>query len=95
MKEFLQTWKFYDVFDIDWEYPGGSGANPNLGDIALDGQAYIDLMRELRAMLDELEVETGRQYELTSAIGMGYDKLEDVDYSQAVQHMDYIFRHDL
>lgn len=91
MKEFLQTWKFYDGVDIDWEFPGGDGANPNLGDRALDGQAYIDLMRELRAMLDELELETGRTYELTSAIGMGYDKIEDVDYAQAVQHMDYIF----
>lgn len=91
MKQFLKTWKFYDGVDIDWEFPGGDGANPNLGDKALDGQAYVDLMQELRAMLDELELETGRQYELTSAIGMGYDKIEDVDYAQAVQHMDYIF----
>jgi len=90
MKEFLKTWKFYDGVDIDWEYPGGSGANPNLGSPE-DGQAYVDLMRELRAMLDELETEMGRDYELTSAIGVGFDKLEDVDYGQAVQHMDYIF----
>ena len=42
-------------------------------------------------MLDELEAETGRQYELTSAIGAGYDKIEDVDYQAASQYMDYIF----
>ncbi|WP_256143617.1 glycosyl hydrolase family 18 protein, partial [Klebsiella variicola] len=53
--------------------------------------AYIALMAELRAMLDELEAETGRKYELTSAIGVGHDKIEDVNYGQAVQHMDYIF----
>ncbi|MCP4791553.1 MAG: chitinase, partial [Gammaproteobacteria bacterium] len=45
----------------------------------------------LRAMLDELEAETGREYELTSAIGSGYDKIQDVDYAQAAQFMDYIF----
>ena len=91
MEEFLRTWKFYDGVDIDWEYPGGQGANPNLGDPVADGPAYVALMQELRAMLDKLEAETGREYELTSAIGAGYDKIEDVDYSQAQQYMDYIF----
>ena len=42
-------------------------------------------------MLDELEADTGREYQLTSAIGVGYDKIEDVNYGQAIQHMDYIF----
>lgn len=91
VKEFLKTWKFYDGVDIDWEFPGGGGPNPGLGDPARDGQAYVDLMKELRAMLDELEAEIGKPYQLTSAIGMGYDKIEDVNYLQAAQHMDYIF----
>ncbi|WP_185976740.1 glycosyl hydrolase family 18 protein [Catenovulum sediminis] len=90
-KEFLKTWKFYDGVDIDWEFPGGGGANASLGDPEKDGAAYVALMAELRAMLDELEAETGREYELTSAIGVGYDKIEDVDYAAAAQHMDYIF----
>ncbi|MBA6232162.1 MULTISPECIES: glycosyl hydrolase family 18 protein [unclassified Colwellia] len=91
MKTFLQTWKFYDGVDIDWEYPGGSGPNPDLGDPVNDGPAYVALMAELRAMLDELEADTGREYQLTSAIGVGYDKIEDVNYGQAIQYMDYIF----
>ncbi|OHU84358.1 MULTISPECIES: glycosyl hydrolase family 18 protein [Pseudoalteromonas] len=91
MKKFLKTWKFYDGVDIDWEFPGGDGPNPDLGDPVNDGPAYVALMQELRAMLDELEAETGRQYELTSAIGSGYDKIEDVDYQAASQYMDYIF----
>jgi chitinase len=91
MKSFLQTWKFYDGVDIDWEYPGGSGPNPDLGDPINDGPAYVALMSELRTMLDELEADTGREYQLTSAIGVGYDKIEDVDYGQAIQYMDYIF----
>ena len=70
VKEFLQTWKFFDGVDIDWEFPGGQGANPSLGNPS-DGATYVVLMQELRAMLDELEAETGRQYELTSAISAG------------------------
>ncbi|MFC5078498.1 Chitinase A precursor [Vibrio thalassae] len=91
VKRFLKTWKFYDGVDIDWEYPGGDGAAPDLGDPVKDGPAYINLMSELRAMLDELEAETGRNYELTSAIGVGHDKIEDVDYAKAIPYMDYIF----
>ncbi|MGD8172124.1 glycosyl hydrolase family 18 protein [Vibrio sp. TRT 21S02] len=91
VKRFLKTWKFYDGVDIDWEFPGGGGAAPNLGDPVNDGPAYIALMRELRAMLDELQAETGRTYELTSAIGVGHDKIEDVNYGDAIQYMDYIF----
>jgi len=91
VKRFLKTWKFYDGVDIDWEFPGGGGETASLGDPVNDGPAYIALMQELRTMLNELEAETGRTYELTSAIGVGHDKLEDVDYGQAVQYMDYIF----
>ncbi|WP_421205898.1 glycosyl hydrolase family 18 protein [Aeromonas sp. 601027] len=90
VKEFLQTWKFFDGVDIDWEYPGGQGANPKLGSPS-DGATYVALMKELRAMLDELEAETGRQYELTSAIGAGGDKIQDVDYKAAQPYMDHIF----
>ncbi|MBU2896221.1 glycosyl hydrolase family 18 protein [Vibrio hepatarius] len=91
VREFLLTWKFYDGVDIDWEFPGGDGANADLGNPDLDGQAYVNLMKELRNMLDQLSAETGKTYELTSAIGAGWDKIEDVDYSDAQQYMDYIF----
>ncbi|MBE3669104.1 chitinase [Vibrio navarrensis] len=91
VKRFLTTWKFYDGIDIDWEYPGGDGAAADKGDPINDGPAYVALMRELRAMLDELEAETGKTYELTSAIGVGHDKIEDVNYADAIQYMDYIF----
>ncbi|MBZ6072164.1 glycosyl hydrolase family 18 protein [Aeromonas schubertii] len=90
VKEFLQTWKFFDGVDIDWEFPGGQGANPGLGG-PNDGQTYVTLMKELRAMLDELEAQTGRKYELTSAISAGGDKIAKVDYKAAQPYMDHIF----
>lgn len=48
-------------------------------------------MHDLRTMLNELSAQTGRTYELTSAIGAGRDKIEDVDYTAAQQYLDHIF----
>ena len=89
-EEFLKTWKFYDGIDIDWEYPGGSGANPALGDVVTDRQTYTHLMRELREMLDRMELHTGRRYHLTSAVGAGPEKIARVDYKAVEQYMDQI-----
>lgn len=90
VKEFLQTWKFFDGVDIDWEYPGGYGANTALGHQD-DGQTYVLLMQELRAMLDKLEAQTGRKYELTSAISAGKDKIDRVNFGVAQHSLDHIF----
>ncbi|KUJ84161.1 chitinase [Microbulbifer flavimaris] len=90
VEEFLRTWKFFDGVDIDWEYPGGGGANAALGASA-DGETYRLLMRDLRAMLDGLEQETGREYQLTSAVGADPVKVARIDYGAVDQYMDYIF----
>lgn len=91
VKTFLETWKFFDGVDIDWEFPGGGGANPSLGNPEKDKPTYTLLMKELRQMLNELSQKTGRKYELTSAIGAGEAKIANVDYTTAQQYMDYIF----
>ncbi|QHB21716.1 chitinase [Artaxa digramma nucleopolyhedrovirus] len=91
VREFLLTWKFFDGVDIDWEFPGGNGANPSLGDAHRDGLTYVVLLRELRDMLDGLQRVTGRQFELTSAISAGFDKIAVVNYNDAQNYLDKIF----
>ncbi|MCD9494343.1 glycoside hydrolase [Photobacterium carnosum] len=90
-KRYLQTWKFFDGLDIDFEFPGGEGANPALGNKDKDGKTYNLILKDLRTMLDELSAETGRKYELTSAISAGPDKIAVIDYNESQQYLDNIF----
>lgn len=91
VEEFLLTWKFFDGVDIDWEFPGGKGANPNVGDAERDSATYVALLQELRARLDALGVRTNRRYVLTTAISAGNDKIEVVDYARAQNYLDLVF----
>ncbi|WP_272578139.1 MULTISPECIES: glycosyl hydrolase family 18 protein [unclassified Providencia] len=90
VKEFLQTWKFFDGVDIDWEYPGANGASVTLASDK-DGETYLLLMQELRAMLDELEKEAGRQYQLTSAISAAKVKIDKVNFGLVQKSVDHFF----
>ena len=56
VKEFLQTWKFFDGVDIDWEFPG-QRRQPEPGRSPQDEETYVLLMKELRAMLDQLSAD--------------------------------------
>jgi chitinase len=61
------TWmkdKNLDGVDIDWESPRGTA----------QWKDYISLLGELRTALDNLEVETGKAYSLSSAVGAGYSE---------------------
>lgn len=90
MIDFIKKYDFFDGIDIDWEFPGGRGANPDLGGPE-DAEAYTILMRELRSALDDLEAEKGREYELTSAVGTSPEKIASVNYENAQKYMDYVF----
>ena len=45
---------FIDGLGIDWEYPGGLGADKDVGNPKVDGANYINLIKELRESLDDL-----------------------------------------
>lgn len=89
MVNFIKTYDFFDGIDIDWEFPGGGGANETLGS-AQDGAGFVLLMRDLRLALNALSQQTGRSYQLTAAMSGGVPKLSQVDWESAHQYMDYI-----
>lgn len=89
MMDFLRQYDFFDGVDIDWEYPGGNGANPALGGPE-DFQSYADLMCDIRSGLDGLEAETGREYELSTAIGASPAKIDAANYADAHSCIDHI-----
>ncbi|WP_428776712.1 glycosyl hydrolase family 18 protein, partial [Vibrio sp.] len=89
MIQYLRDYPIFDGIDIDWEFPGGGGANGSLG-TTQDGDGFADLMIALRAALDTLSQETGRTYELTAAVSGGVEKLSKINWERAHVPMDYI-----
>jgi len=90
--EFLRRHPAYDGIDIDWEHPTSNGAanGVTLGSPA-DGQAYAELMHELRRAFDRLAGETGRRYLVTSAINTSATLVKKIDYRRAALALDLVF----
>ena len=53
---------FIDGVDIDWEFPGGLGADEGKGDPSVDGKNYERLVIEMRAALDKLGERQKKHY---------------------------------
>lgn len=87
--DLIKTYDFFDGIDIDWEFPGGGGANAALGS-PQDGAGFAILMKELRVALDRLGAEKNRRYQLTAAVSGGVEKLARIDWENAHAAMDYI-----
>ena len=86
---FIEKYDFYDGIDIDWEFPGGGGANPALGSTA-DGAGFATLMEELRAALNDLGAKKNRTYELMAAVSGGVSKVSKIDWERAIKVMDHV-----
>ena len=89
---FLNTYKFFDGIDIDWEYPGGGGLSTTLGG-PQDKANHLALFKELRAALDIAGKANNREYLITSAVGAAPAKINAVDYKGlfSAGAMDLIF----
>ncbi len=91
LTDYLRKHPDIDGYDIDWEHPtdnmGQDGVQ--LGSPA-DAENYVILMQELRAGLNALGKETGRQYLLTTAVSTGGINWRNLPYDRIAPSVDYI-----
>nr|WP_086938413.1 glycoside hydrolase family 18 protein [Thaumasiovibrio occultus] len=97
--ELITQYDFFGGIDLDWEYPGGGGLTTSpwneatkLSDeqIAAERDAFTYLVKAIRAELDRLESQTGRDYELSTAVGVGF-KAQNIDWVSASPYLTNMF----
>lgn len=83
--ELVRTYNI-DGIDIDWEYPGFTdhGGTPD------DIYNYTLLLQEIRDSLDVVEDEISKNLMLTAAFGAAPDKMDDIEWDQMIEILDYI-----
>lgn len=77
-----------DGLDIDWEYPGLTGAGHPFR--AEDKQNFTALLAELRARFDATSKKTGRRLYLTIAMGAGEDVLVHSEMQKVQSYVDTV-----
>jgi GH18 family chitinase len=86
--DYLKTYTMFDGLDFDWEYPGGGGLESNTVR-AEDGQNYALLLEAVRGRLNDLEVETGRDFQISVASPGGPDKIANFNIEGLEPHVDF------
>jgi chitinase len=77
-----------DGLDIDWEYPGMTGAGHRFR--KEDGHNFTLLLKELREQFDKEASRTHRKLYLTIAAGASNDYLEHTEMKQVQQYVDTV-----
>lgn len=86
----LELLKTYDLdgIDVDWEYPGLTGAGNKFS--SEDKQNFTLLLKELRQRLAQQSKATHRRLYLTIAAGASADYLAHTEMAQVAQYVDTI-----
>lgn len=79
-----------DGVDIDWEYPGMPGYEGNVYR-PVDKENYTLMFEALRSELDKLEKETGKTYQLTTAVGGSKSYIQNTEMDKVAKIVDYVY----
>jgi chitinase len=84
---FIEQFKL-DGLDIDWEYPGQTGAGNRFR--PADKQNYTLLLQELRQRFDREQGKLGHPLLLTVAAGASTEFLEHTEMNRAAEYLDAV-----
>jgi len=86
-----------DGVDIDWEYPGINREKDPADQYDLgspggieDKENYTLLLKAIRQALDAQGTADGKTYELTAAVGVGYDTIAATDPGEYAKYLDAV-----
>ena len=78
-----------DGVDIDWEYPGMRGEEGNVYRPE-DKQNYTLMFKACREELDKLAAETGKKYELATAVGGSQSFIDHTEMGVLEKYLDFV-----
>lgn len=86
-----------DGIDIDWEYPGiyrekepGDEYDMGAPGGIEDKEKFTLFLKAIRSALDDQGAKDGKYYELTAAVGAGYDKIELTNPGDYCKYLDAV-----
>jgi chitinase len=79
-----------DGVDIDWEYPGMRGYEGNVFRPE-DKENFTLMFKEIRLELDKLSQETGKKYQLTTAVGGSKSFIDNTEMGEVAKIVDYVY----
>lgn len=88
--KFIYKWGL-DGVDVDWEFPGHGGASGQW--LPEDGEHFALLIKDMKNGLNALSKITGKEYEVSSAVGATKEHIDNIGESYKVvnQYIDNLY----
>ncbi len=89
--KFLKANPYVDGIDLDWEFPGGAGAVPGLGNAGyqVEKSRFTMLIKQLRTTLD-LNFSGNNRKQISAAVSASPTKLASIDFNALKDDFDFV-----